>query len=76
MVVNDERKLKTVPFNTIREGEMFTDADGDFMMRTEEICGTSGEGYNVVNLESGDMYTFKDSHEVIRINRANITIYD
>jgi hypothetical protein len=76
MIINDERKLKTVSFDTIREGEIFTDADGDFMMRTEEICGASGEEYNAVNLESGDMYTFKGCHEVIRINRANITIYD
>ena len=75
MIINDERKLKTVSFNTIREGEVFTDADGDFMMRTEEI-GASGEVYNAVNLDSGDMYNFRDDHKVIRINRASITIYD
>ena len=76
MRVNDERKAKTVPFNTIKCGEPFTDEEGDFMMRTEDITGTDNEVYNVVNLESGDMYTFDEEQPVIRINRASLTIYD
>ncbi len=76
MRVNDERKAKTVPFNTIKCGEPFTDEEGDFMMRTEDITGVDNEVYNVVNLETGDMYTFVTDQPVIRISRAALTIYD
>ena len=73
MKVNDNRKATTVPFSTIECGEMFTDEEGDFMMRTEEIehCGTVS---NVVNLENGDMYGFDAEQPVIRIHRASINI--
>ena len=76
MRVNDERKAKTVPFDTIRCGEPFTDEEGDFMMRTEDIANTDNVVYNVVNLETGDMYAFEQDCPVIRINRASLTIYD
>ena len=75
MRVNDERKPKTVPFNTIKCGEPFTDEEGDFMMRTEEI-EHGGTMSNVVNLESGAVYCFDAEQPVIRINRAVFTIYD
>ena len=75
MRVNDERKPKTVPFSTIKCGEPFTDEEGDFMMRTEEI-EHGGTMSNVVNLESGDLYCFDEEQPVIRINRAVFTIYD
>ena len=75
MRINDERKPKTVPFSTIKCGEPFTDEEGDFMMRTEDIA-SDGCVYNVVNLETGDMYTFEKDQPVIRINRASLTIYD
>ena len=75
MKVNDNRKATTVPFSTIECGEMFTDEEGDFMMRTEEIehCGTVS---NVVNLENGYMYGFDAEQPVIRINRANLVVHD
>lgn len=76
MRVNDERKAKTVPFDSIKCGEPFTDEEGDFMMRTEDITGVDSEVYNVVNLETGDMYTFEKDQPVIRINRASLNIYD
>jgi hypothetical protein len=75
MRVNDERKPKTVPFSSIKCGEPFTDEEGDFMMRTEDIA-SDGCVYNVVNLETGDMYTFETNQPVIRINRASLIIYD
>ena len=75
MRVNDERRPKTVPFSTIECGEMFTDEEGDFMMRTEEIEHNDTVS-NVVNLENGDMYGFDAEQPVIRINRASITIYE
>ena len=76
MRVNDERKAKTVPFNTIKCGEPFTDEEGDFMMRTEDITENNILVYNVVNLETGDMYIFEADQPVIRINRASLIIYD
>ena len=75
MRVNDERKPKTVPFSTIKCGEPFTDEDGDFMMRVEEIEHGNTVS-NVVNLESGDVYSFDAEQPVIRFNRATLVIYD
>ena len=76
MTVHDNHKAATVPFSTIKVGEMFTDEEGDFMMRTEElIC--DGHAYNVVNLETGDMYSFEDAEqECIKIHRAYINIHE
>ena len=75
MRVNDERKPKTVPFNTIKCGEPFTDEEGDFMMRIEEI-EHGDTSSNVVNLETGDVYSFDADQPVIRFNRATLIIYD
>lgn len=76
MKVNDERKPKTVLFNTIKCGEPFTDEEGDFMMRMEAIVSKDNEVYNVVNLETGDVYSFDADQQVIRFSRASLTIYD
>ena len=76
MTVHDNRKAPTVPFSAIKVGELFTDGDGDFMMRTEELV-SEGHRYNVVNLESGDMYSFEDDQqECIKIHRAYINIHE
>ena len=76
MKVKDERKANTVPFETIKRGELFTDKDGDFMMKTKSITNTYNETYNAVDLESGDMYTFIDSYPVIPIDQATLTIHN
>ena len=75
MKVNDERKANTVHFGTIKCGELFTDKDGDFMMRTESIGTAQDEIFNAVNLETGDMYDFLDSYPVFPINQATLTIH-
>ena len=75
MQVKDERKPKAVPFGTIKCGEPFTDEDGDFMMRVEEI-EHGGAISNVVNLETGDIYCFDAEQPVIRFSRATLVIYD
>ena len=75
MRVSDERKAKTVPFKTIKCGEPFTDEEGDFMMRIEEI-EHGGTVSNVINLETGDVYSFDAEQPVIRFNRATLVIYD
>lgn len=74
MVINDNRKAKTVPFSFIKQGEIFTDDDEDFMMKTEEIGDSHTGIYNAVNLETGAMYQLDDNAEVIRIVRASINI--
>lgn len=74
MIVNDNRKAKTVPFRSISRGEMFTDDDGDFMLKTEVIEDATTGIYNAVNLENGAMYQLDDNAEVIRIVRASINI--
>ena len=74
MIVNDNRKAKTVPFRTIGRGEIFTDDEGDFMLKTEEIEDATTGIYNAVNLESGVMYQLDNNVEVIRIVRASINI--
>ena len=74
MVINDNRKAKTVPFRTIKQGEIFTDDEGDFMMRTEEVEDETTGTYNAVNLKDGAMYQLSEDAEVIRIVRASINI--
>ena len=72
MKILDERVTHTVPFSTIRVGEIFTDVEGDFMMRIEDLEVDSI--YNAVNLETGDAYAFGGSQEVIPLPNARIII--
>lgn len=74
MKVLDERVTRTVPFSTIRVGEMFTDTEGDFMMRIESIEVEDDGIYNAVNLETGDAYTFDGNQEIIPLPNARIII--
>lgn len=74
MLINDNRKAKTVPFHTIKKGEVFTDDEGDFMMRTETVEDELTGIYNAVNLKDGAMYQLDEDAEVIRIVRASINI--
>ena len=72
MKILDERVTPTVPFSTIRVGEIFTDVEGDFMMRIEDLEVDSI--YNVINLETGDAYAFEGGQEVIPLPNAHIII--
>lgn len=72
MKILDERVTPTVPFSTIRVGEIFTDVEGDFMMRIEDLEVDSI--YNVINLETGDAYAFGGNQEVIPLPNACIII--
>ena len=74
MIINDNRKAKTVPFSTIKKGEIFTDDDDDFMLKTEEVADATLGVFNAVNLKDGAMYQLSDDAEVIRIVRATINI--
>ena len=74
MIINDNRKAKTVPFSTIKKGEIFTDEDGDFMLKTEAVEDATLGIFNVVNLKDGAMYQLNDDAEVIRIVRATINV--
>lgn len=74
MKVLDERSIDTVPFCTMRVGEVFTDDENDFMMRIEDIEVEDDGIYNVINLETGDAYTFGGDQEVIPLPNAYITI--
>ena len=76
MVINDNRKVKTVLFSTIKQGEVFTDDDEDFMMRVEQIEDVHTGIFNAVNLKDGTMYQLCDDAEVIRITRASLTIHE
>ena len=72
MKILDERVTHTVPFCTIRVGEIFTDSEGDFMMRIEDL--EVDAIYNVINLETGDAYAFGSNQEVIPLPNARIII--
>ena len=74
MTILDERAIDTVPFCTIRVGEIFTDDEGDFMMRIEDIEVEDDGIYNVINLETGDAYTFAGDQEVTPLPNAYIII--
>lgn len=74
MEVCDNRRTATVPFSSILQGEMFTDGDCDYMMKTESIHHIMGSDYNVVDLRTGVMYAFTDDYQCIKVNAViNIT---
>ena len=75
MRVCDNRRTATVSFSSILVGEMFTDEDGDYMMKIEPI-NHLGEEYNVVDLCTGHVYTFTEDYQCIKINSAVINITD
>ena len=75
MRICDNRHTNTVLFSSISLGEMFTDEDGDYMMRTESM-NHLGCDYNAVDLSTGMMYTFTDDYQCIKINSAVINITD
>lgn len=75
MRICDNRHTPTVPFSSILQGEMFTDVDHDYMMKTESI-NYLGSNYNAVDLQTGQMYTFTDDYQCIKINSAVINIAD
>ena len=75
MRVCDNRRTATVPFSSISIGEMFTDGDGDYLMKMSPIyCG--GSEHNVVDLQTGEVYAFTDDYQCIKINSAVINIAD
>ncbi len=76
MTINDNRKAKTVLFSAIKQGEVFTDDDEDFMMRVEQIEDAHTGIFNAVNLKDGTMYQLCDDAEVIRIARASLNIHE
>ena len=74
MKIVNKRAIDTVPFGTIRVGEVFTDNEGDFMMRIEDIEVEDNGIYNAINLETGDAYTFAVDQEVNPLPNAYIVI--
>ena len=53
---------------------MFTDVDGDYMMKINPIIDRLGEDYNVVDLRTGQVYTLTDDCPCIKVNAViNIT---
>lgn len=75
MRICDNRTTATVPFSSILVGEMFTDSDGDYMMKINPISHLSEEN-NVVDLQTGHVYSFTDDYQCIKINSAVINIAD
>lgn len=74
MRVCDNRHTATAPFSSISVGEMFTDGDGDYMMKINPVISHLGEEWNVVDLCSGAVYSFTDDYECIKVNAViNIT---
>ena len=74
MRICDNRHTATVPFSSIFVGEMFTDGDGDYMMKMESI-NHLGNDYNAVDLQTGQVYTFQEDYQCIKVN-AVINIAD
>ena len=64
MNIKDNRKAKTVAFESIKIGEVFLDSnDTDaFCMKILPICNI-----NAINLRSGDGYTFDPNEGVEQV---------
>ena len=74
MIVNDERKSKSVPFSEIKCGEVFSDEGGSFMMRINPFYDANDVFLNAVDLGTGYLYNLEGEESVIRINSAILTI--
>ena len=73
MRICDNRHTKTVPFSSISQGEMFTDIDHDYLMKMEPIHHMCSD-YNAVDLQTGEVFTFTDGYQCIKVNAViNIT---
>lgn len=72
MTVYDLRRTPTVPFDTIKIGEMFI-KDGFFVMKTESC---DGHTHNAVNLKTGELYYFMNDEECIKIHKAILNIHE
>lgn len=73
MKIIDSRK-KTVEFRSIKLGEVFLDDENCLMMRMEDT-EDDGNGFNAVNLQSGEIARFYCTAEVTPI-KAGVTIFE
>lgn len=61
-------------FGDINCGQLFIDADGEFLMKTESVFDEYGENYNAVNIKDGVMYPISEDYQVTLINNYNLTL--
>lgn len=74
MRICDNRHTPTVLFASIAPGEVFTDGDGDYMMKIKPAISHLGEEWNVVDLCDGHVYSFTDDYQCIKVNAIiNVT---
>ena len=65
MIIRQKKTPSITSFSSLNKGETFHAAESDpdiFWMKTEYFEIDDDEGYNAVDLDSGDM-TFFDSYE-------------
>lgn len=67
MIIRQKQTPSVVPFSSLNKGETFHAAESDpstFWMKTEYLETSDEDGYNAVDLDSGDMACF-DSYETV-----------
>lgn len=67
MIIRQKKNPSAVPFSSLKKGETFhaTESDPDiFWMKTEYLETNDEDGYNAVDLDSGDM-TYFDAYETV-----------
>lgn len=67
MKIQQKKTPSVTPFSSLYKGEIFHAAESDpdiFWMKTEYFEIDDDEGYNAVDLDSGDM-TYFDSYEKV-----------
>lgn len=67
MIIRQKKTPSATPFSSLNKGETFHAAESDlniFWMKTEYFEIDDDEGYNAVDLDSGDM-TYFDSYETV-----------
>lgn len=67
MIIRQKKTPSATPFSSLNKGEAFHAVESDpdiFWMKTEYFEIDDDDGYNAVDLDSGDM-TFFDSYETV-----------
>lgn len=70
MIIRQKQTPSAISFSSLKKGETFHAAESDpgiFWMKTDYLDMSDDEGYNAVDLDSGDMTYFDDYETVLPV---------
>lgn len=73
MIIENNLKKKTCPFEALFEGDVFTDLDWmHFYMKTP--IHILADDFNAISLEDGSFMLFEDEEDVIPLPSAKVVV--